>query len=135
MDNHYQLSDKEFESAFKDCSLSSSLFSHEAHLRLAWLQIQANGVEEAINNVCNQIIKFVRYLGAEDKYHVTLTVAAVRIVNHFMESSKSDSFKGFISEFPVLNLDFKSLVEKHYSKDIFNSVVAKKEYIEPDVAF
>lgn len=39
MENHFQLSDTEFEEQFKACTLDSGLFNPEAHLRLAWIHV------------------------------------------------------------------------------------------------
>ena len=135
MDHHNQLSDTEFQLKFEAGSLPPALFSHEAHIRLAWLQIREYGLESAIERVCKQLINYVTMVGATDKYHATLTVAALKIVNHFLQKSRSDNFSGFIREFPVLISNFKGLLAAHYSIDIFNSPRAKKEYMEPDIPF
>jgi hypothetical protein len=37
MEKHLELTDLEFEANFKNCSLNPDIFSHEAHLRLAWI--------------------------------------------------------------------------------------------------
>jgi hypothetical protein len=38
MEQHQYLSDKEFEEQFETCQMNPSIFSHEAHLRLGWIQ-------------------------------------------------------------------------------------------------
>lgn len=133
MRDHYQLTDKEFESQFLNCTLDSSLFNHEAHIRLAWIHISNYGVDQAILNVDEQLIKFVASLGAEDKYNKTVTVAAVKAVYHFIQKSKSNNFKDFIDEFPRLKTNFKELLSQHYSIDIFNSENAKASFLEPNL--
>lgn len=133
LNNHFDLSDAAFEEAFANCTLSPSLFSHEAHLRLAWIHLYRHGLEGGIKAVCDQITNFVNHLGAQDKYNHTLTVAAVKVVHHFMQQVDYDNFFDFILATPRLKTDFKTLIESHYSFDIFNSEKAKKEYLEPDV--
>jgi hypothetical protein len=133
MQNHYLLNDDEFETQFEDCSLNPKLFSHEAHIRLAWIHIKKYGVVRAIQNIDNQLLKFVESLNARDKYNKTVTVAAVKTVYHFMLKSNADNFKKFILEFPRLNKNFKGLLDSHYSMDLFNYGVAKKQYIKPDL--
>lgn len=133
MEKHLELSDHEFERQFENCTLNPSLFSHEAHLRLAWIQINSHGVEDACNVICNQILHFVEALGQTKKYNMTLTIAAVRAVSHFMQKSNSDNFQEFIKEFPQLKSNFKELLGSHYSFDIFQSQKAKSHYIEPDL--
>ncbi|MDF1694636.1 MAG: hypothetical protein P1U56_02335 [Saprospiraceae bacterium] len=125
--------DTEFELQIIHCHLNPSDFSHEAHLRLAWIQINKYGIDIALQNVQNLLINYVQYVGAHDKYNKTLTIAACHIVHHFIRKSKSKVFTDFIVEFPQLISGFKQLVEAHYSYDIFTSKKAKKHYHSPDL--
>ncbi|MEZ4951378.1 MAG: hypothetical protein R2784_18620, partial [Saprospiraceae bacterium] len=122
-----------FESIFEDREFPVSLFNHEAHLRLAYLHLKKYGRKEAINNVCNQLKSYVQKLGAEEKFNVTLTIAAIRAVEHFMDKSGSDNFDGFIAENPRLNSNFKELMAMHYGFDIYISTEAKEKFLEPDL--
>tara|TARA_R110002072_G_C7555400_1_gene499693 strand:- start:57 stop:470 length:414 start_codon:yes stop_codon:yes gene_type:complete len=133
MEKHFNLSDSDFENKFIHCNLSPSEFTHEAHLRLAWLNIYKYGIEQAEINIQNQLYKFVLFAGAKDKYNLTLTLAATKAVYHFMLKSNSDNFKDFISEFPRLKYNFKELMDCHYGFDIYNSEKAKTEFLEPDL--
>ncbi len=133
MKSHFELSDTQFEQQFKACKLDPTLFSHEAHLRLAYIHIGKYGHDQAIKNICGQLVAFVTHLGANDKYNTTLTVAAVKAVYHFMLKSKTTEFKRFIAEFPQLKYDFKGLMQSHYDFDIFNSQKAKKTLLEPNL--
>lgn len=128
-----KLTESEFIFQFENCSLDPSTFDHEAHLRLAWIQIEKFGLEQAIINIQTQLLNFVKHVGAQEKYHQTLTIAAIEIVNHFKTKQSSETFEEFISEFPKLKSNFRQLIEHHYSFDIFNSVEAKNEYLKPDL--
>lgn len=133
MEKHFLLSDTEFEQQFNSCELSPEDFSHEAHLRLAWININQYGIEQAEQNIQSQLKRYVEFIGAKDKYNTTLTVAAIKSVYHFMRKSKSASFKDFIVEFPRLKYGFKDLMNSHYGFDIYNSEKAKSEYLVPDL--
>lgn len=133
MENHFDLSNQEFERQFSNCKLNPSLFNHEAHLRLAWIHIDKYGLDKALENIQNQLQNFVAHVGEKDKYHITLTIASVYTVNHFIKKSKSNNFKDFITEFPQLKNNFKDLIGSHYSFDILKSLKAKEEYMNPDV--
>lgn len=133
MREHRNLSDFEFVQRFENCTLDPHLFSHEAHLRLAWIQIKKNGISLAIDNVRDQIMKYVKSLGEEDKYNETVTVAAVKAVNHFMIRSNSYDFTSFILENNRLVENFKNLLLTHYKTNIFESNIAKKKYLPPDL--
>jgi hypothetical protein len=130
---HFDLTDTEFELAFQASTLEPNLFTHEAHLRLAWIHVKKYGVGRAIENINAQLLQFVDHVGARDKFNKTVTVAAIRAVNHFVNKSKSESFADFIQEFPRLKYNFKELLAFHYGHDIFKSEKAKIEYIEPDL--
>jgi hypothetical protein len=133
MEKHYNLTDNEFEKEFSDCSLNEKLFSHEAHLRLAWVYLDRYGLDATIKNICEQLQKYVKAVGAADKYNKTLTIAAIKAVHHFRQRSDSNRFIDFITEFPRLKFNFKDLIGAHYKFDIYNSPDAKKEYLKPDL--
>ena len=133
MEKHNELSDIEFEKKFNHRSLDPSLFTHEAHLRLAWIHIQKYGIEVALDNVYNQIKAFVEHVGAAEKFNATLTIAAVKVMHHFINKANATSFSGFLIKYPRLKTSFKELMEAHYSKDIFTLPDAKVRYLEPDL--
>jgi len=133
MASHFELSDSDFIKQFDACELNPTDFSHEAHLRLAYLNIKHYGIEKAEINIQKQLKKYVDFVGAKDKYNKTLTIAATKTVYHFMLKAKSDNFKELLMEFPQLRSHFKELMECHYSFDIFNSEKAKTEYLQPDL--
>ena len=133
MNTHFDLSDAAFQEQFETCTLPPTLFSHEAHLRLAWLLIQEHGLSQAEVKIQDLLLAYVSALGAREKYNTTLTVAAMKAVHHYMQKSSADSFSNFIEDFPRLKTNFKNLMSAHYSRDIFNSEEAKAHYIEPDL--
>ena len=133
MEKHFEWSDAEFERQFQTGALSPAVFSHEAHLRLAWIHIRHYGVQQAIENICFQLKAYVQQLGAAGKFNKTVTVAAVKAVNHFMLKSYADNFYDFIHEFPRLKYNFKDLMAFHYQTDIYNNQKAKTEFLEPDL--
>lgn len=133
MATHYQLTDSEFESAFREGTLSPALFDHEAHLRLAWIHLRTYGLEQAISNICSQLKAFTIKAGAAHKYHHTLTIAAIKTVHHFMQKSRSESFRDFVEEFSRLRTHFRDLIFAHYSMDIFKMEQARQQWLEPDL--
>ncbi len=133
MEKHFELTDNQFEIRFQNLTLNPALFSHEAHIRLAWIHINRYGLDQAIENICTQIKAFATFHGDADKYNHTVTIAAVRAVYHFMLKVDIDSFSDFITIQPRLKTSFKQLIESHYSSNIFASLQAKKAYLEPDL--
>ena len=132
MTDHFQLSDAEFEEQFAAGAFPPKLFTHEAHLRLAWIHLRKYGLEQAIRNVTDQLQQFVQMVGAEGKFHMTLSVAAVKAVYHFMGRATSPDFRGLLEEFPALRDQFRELIDAHYGADRLNSPAARSTFLEPD---
>ncbi len=133
MTNHYQFNDATFARQFAAGTLDPTLFTHEAHLRLAWIHLKRHGVEQAAEIVSTQILQYTTQLGAQAKFNKTLTVAAVRVVHHFMLKVELPTFPTFIATYPRLLHNFKDLLAQHYDMDIFRSERAKAIYLEPDL--
>ncbi|MCJ7465872.1 MAG: hypothetical protein MUO53_04165 [Maribacter sp.] len=81
----------------------------------------------------HQLLQFTEYIGATEKFNKTLTIAAIKVVHHFMRRSKTDSFAGLLQEFPRLKYGFNDLIKAHYQVDIFRCERAKKEFLQPDL--
>ena len=133
MEAHNLLSDTAFEKQFREGTLDPALFTHEAHLRLAWLYINQYGVENTLLKICAEIKQFAVRHGAVDKFNQTLTEAAVKAVYHFMLKSKAKGFREFVTEFPRLKYQFKDLMAAHYSFDIYTNPIAKRQFLSPDL--
>lgn len=133
MEKHRLLNDIEFEEQFATASLDPTLFSHEAHLRLAWIHIHKYGLEQACENICTQIQQFDLLHGGGKQFNKTVTVAAVKIVFHFIQKSKFKLFTNFIQAFPRLKNNFMDLLNCHYGFNVFSLEKAKKEFLEPDL--
>ncbi|TYP71638.1 hypothetical protein [Aquimarina intermedia] len=133
MKRHTELSDAQFLQQFRSCELDPTLFTHEAHLRLAYLYIQRDGVTQAESIVSQQLQRYVQQLGASDKYNATLTQAAIKAVHHFIQKSTTDTFEGLLHEFPRLKTNFKALMSCHYSFDIYTNDAARRTFLTPDL--
>lgn len=133
LENHYQFNDEEFELQFEKGTFPPALFTHEAHLRLAWVYIGKYGIERACDKLCYEIRQFDKLHGDGSKFNKTVTIAAARAVYHFMLKSNSDSFAALLIEFPRLKTAFKDLLDQHYAFDVFSNETAKVSYVEPDI--
>ena len=133
MEQHFDLQDLEFITLFEKCTLDSTIFSHEAHLRITWIYIKRDGIKLTLQNLPLRLQEYINHVGNIDKFNKPLTVAAIKAIYHFMIRSESDNFKDFIIEFPRLKLHFNTLMAAHYKIDIFNTPKATHQYIEPDL--
>ena len=133
MKNHYTLTDAQFEREFADAVLDPAVFTHEAHLRLAWIHLNKYGLETAIENIVQQLKRYTTAVGAADKYNETVTIAAVYAVQHFKIRSTHTDFVAFLSENSQLKTNFKDLLHTHYQTDIFRSAHARTTFLEPEL--
>ena len=133
MEKHWKLTDEAFVYQFEHCILNPSIFSHEAHLRLAWIYLHKCSKQEAEERIQIGLQKFVSAIGAKDKYNATITLAAMKAVDHFRLKLDTNNFHDFIITFPKLKSNFKALMRAHYSFDIYNSMKAKTTFLQPDL--
>lgn len=131
--SHLELTDDAIEQEFENFTLKPVLFSHEAHIRLAYIHIKKYGRAQAEKNMCEQIKGYAASLGATEKFNKTVTIASIKVVDHFMQKSKSTDFQGLIKEFPGIITDFRGLLLRHYGYNVFADKRAKQEYLEPDL--
>lgn len=132
MEKHYRFSDEVYEQKFRDCKFPPLYFSHEAHLRLAYIHLKKYGLEQSIENMCTQIYDFAIKYGATMKFNATVTYASLQIMYEYMQKGKSNSFLEMMEEFPHLLQDFKGEIQQYYSWDVFRSPEAKTKIHQPD---
>lgn len=131
--SHYSLTDDQFEYQFERCAVDPAIFTHEAHLRLAWIHISKYGIDQAIVHIQTQLQAYTKQVGASSKYNTTVTIAACKAVYHFMLQSDRLSFQQFIQNNERLKNNFKELMQAHYKTNIFQSEIARSGYLEPEL--
>jgi hypothetical protein len=120
------LSDDEFLAAFHSCRLTTAEFRHADHLRLAWLHLRREPLEQALASVRAGIQAFAAFHGATGLYHETITQAWVRLV----ATHDEPSFSAFLSaNESLLNKD---LLHRFWSPELLASEAAKREWVPPD---
>ena len=132
-EKHYRFSDEVYEQKFREIKFPPLYFSHEAHLRLAYIHLKKYGLEQSVKNMCSQIYDFAIKYGATMKFNATVTYASLQIMNHYMAEAECGSFPDLMKEFPHLLIDFKAEIQKYYSWDVFRSQEAKAQIHEPDL--
>ncbi|WKE65176.1 hypothetical protein PVT67_16155 [Gallaecimonas kandeliae] len=125
------MTDNDFLAAFEAGTLPGEAFDHRAHLRLAWLYLRRLPQAQAEAAVCAGIQGFAERLGAADKFHLTLTMALVRLV---AAAPLAPSFEAFLAGSPALLADAKGLLAQHYSAELLASLDARHAFLGPDLA-
>ena len=132
-EKHHLLTNDEFEKQCENSTLPECYFTHEAHLRLAYINIKKFGVKQAIKNISRQIINFDEKHGDGTKFNKRITIASAKVLEYFMNKTTAQDFKGMLLEFPKLRSNFCDILKSHYKLDFF--IKEKEEdYLEPELA-
>lgn len=135
MTHHVSPEDRRFRAAFEACEISPSAFDHRAHLRLAYVYLCEQAVDQAQDSMRGALLRLLdHHLGADrSKYHETVTRAWLLAVRHFMARSRPcGSADAFIDAHAEL-LDA-GIMLTHYSRERLFSADARGHFLEPDLA-
>jgi hypothetical protein len=145
------MTDSEFLSKFENRSLARSEWTHEAHVRMAWLYLaRTDNYRTARSKVRSGIKKLnaaflarsVAPCGATKPaepaaearplgYHETITTAFVRVIA--TRSRPGESFASFRKRNPDLFDGRLSVLLAHYSPGLLFSDEAKTKFAQPDL--
>lgn len=125
--------DDAFRHAFEACRVDPAEFDHRGHVRLAYIYLCEQPVEQAAASMKAALLGFLRHLGVDPmKYHETITRAWIMAVRHFMQNSPPcASADAFIDANPVL-LDSRIMLS-HYSAELLYSPAARADFVDPDI--
>lgn len=126
-------SDRSFVDAFEQCAIGTAEFDHAAHLRVAYVYLCETSSAAASDRMKDSLLNFLAHINADPgKYHMTLTVAWMHAVRHFMKQTRASScFADFIDRHPVL-LD-PEIMLTHYTAGTLFSDTARTTFVAPDI--
>jgi len=73
------MTDAEFLAAFEACTIPKADWTHEAHVRMAWLYLTSRPFPDALQRIRTGIRRYNDSLGGTG-YHDTITVALTRLI-------------------------------------------------------
>ena len=129
------MDDPAFLERFEATAISREAWTHESHLRMAYLYLQTLDFGAALNRMREGIQR----LNAANRvpenlhsgYHETLTVAWARLVAEAIRRTPPvASFDEFLAANPEL-LE-KTFVLRYYSRPLLFSAEARRSWVEPD---
>ncbi len=124
------MNDQEFLHAFETAALDA--FPHRSHIRMAWLYLRRDGLEQGSRHIVEGIQKFAAALGASTKYHETITQFwALVVYAALQETPAEDDFERFVAVHPHL-LNSK-LISDYYTPERLKSDTARYNWLEPDL--
>jgi hypothetical protein len=129
------MTDTEFLEAFEGCSLPEDQWTHQSHVRMAFLYLQQMPLSVAIPVVRDGIKRYNASLKKTLAYHETITQAFLHLINHRMQrNARRQPFVEFCSENPDLfDRNMRALL-MHYRKETLFSQEAREAFLKPDLA-
>jgi len=128
--DYRSLSDEAFVHAFESCHITGESFRHADHVRLAWIYVTRFGPRMAEERFSEGLRRLAAQLGIPEKFHLTVTLAWLRVVAARVKSDQVQSFDDWISIH--LELLDRSFLHNYYSEPCLTSAVARANWVEPD---
>lgn len=126
------MTDEDFLAAFEGCTIPKADWTHEAHVRMAWLYLSRLPLPAALQKARSGIARYNRSLGNTTGYHDTVTVAAVRVIASRMAAG--EGYAAFLVRNRDLIDNLMEVLRGYYSDARLKSDEAVAEFVEPDRA-
>jgi len=127
------LSDEAFLRALEHCTLPPAEFNHRAHVRAAYLCLQQGDFAAALVRVRRAIRNFASHNGQPGRYHETVTVAYVALIQqHICERGDSGDWAAFAAGNPELFEP--GLIGQYYSSEQLATPTARRVFLLPRAA-
>ena len=112
--------------------VDATTFNHEAHVYTAWLYLERWPLQEAIANFSGAIKRLTAKLGAETKYHETITWFFLLLINQRRIGAGATSWDEFRQDNTDLIDGPGETLARYYSKDLLASEQARQHFLLPD---
>jgi hypothetical protein len=124
-------SDDEFVSQVEACVYPIERFKHLDHVRLAWIYLQRHHYPEAESRMRAAIVRLACHHGAHRKYHVTITIAWMRLLGVAALQTPYPNFQQFAAAHPWLAN--KDALSAYYSDRLLSGENARQAWVDPDI--
>ena len=126
------MTDEAFARAFERGDVTPAQFDHTAHVRVAWVYLnESASSDEALARMRDAIRRFAAAAGASQKYHETITVFWMRLLEGVRARGAAGELADVLAAHP--ELADKNLPLQYYSRDRLFSDEARVAWIEPDL--
>lgn len=109
--------------------LNPGAFDHAEHIRICWLYLVEYGATDGASRFRDALQRFTKSIGAESKYHATITGFFSDEIGKRLDGSDWPSFRSANQDL----FDGKSLLRRHYSSRLLDSPEARTRYVAPDI--
>jgi hypothetical protein len=118
---------------FENCEVREEEWTHEAHVRVAWILLKTTPHRSAEQRLRAGILRHnTEVLGRPGRYHETVTVAFARIIRARLRSG--ETWCDFSRRCQDILSSGEPLLLRFYSPGLLHSGAARTGFIEPDRA-
>ena len=115
---------------FEAGEVAAGEFDHRAHVRLAWCYLRRYPLLEAIAQFCAALQAFTKRVGAEAKYHETVSVAFLLLIADGMHPD--EDWSTFADRRADLINGGMEAIRVHYSAQALDNDDARRRFMMPD---
>jgi len=124
------MTDAEFLAALEDCTLPADSFRHRDHLRAAWAYLERMPFGAALDRMRATLRGYATSLGQPGRYHETITVAFMSLVQAHRELKPATRWEDFVALNPELFAP--GLLATYYDRATLESPLARRVFmLEP----
>lgn len=119
-------------SQFESQTLENAAFRHREHVRLTWIYLTGEPPAAVEARLCRALLALATRHGVAQRFHHTLTVAWVRLIESARRSHPDTPFDALVDACPGL-LD-KDAPLACYTRDVLYSDEARARWVEPNLS-
>jgi hypothetical protein len=116
---------------FESQTLRNEAFRHREHVRLTWIYLTCDSPDVVAVRMCSSLLALATSHGVGQRFHHTLTVAWVRIIEAARREHPDLPFDALADICPFL-LD-KDTPLTYYSRDTLFSDEARQRWVQPNL--
>ena len=130
------MTDADFRRRFEALTLPAGSFSHEAHVRLAYVYLREHDLFGALERYRTSLRRFASHHGAPGKYHETVTCALVILIHERLTRMQRDQaepvrWAAFADANPDLLRWLDGAFFDLYPRSILQSELAREVFVLP----
>jgi len=117
---------------FEAGTFEAAMFSHRAHVYVAWNYLQRYDLPESIRRFTAALRRFTQDIGQAHKYHETISWFFIILVAERRRGPAANDWFLFAQQNPDLLQQAGTLLRRYYSQDVLDSDRARQQFLLPD---
>jgi hypothetical protein len=128
------MNEGKFIARFERLEIPGHEFRHADHIRVAWNYLRRADFAQGAATFMLQFRRYVRHIGAEAKYHETISWFYLVKIHERIRSNPSAPWEDFAHANPDLLDRSLTLLKAHYQPETLGSSFARRVFLLPDHA-